>query len=338
MTIKQISEMAGVSPTAVSFVLNNREGVSEETRKKVWAIIEQMGYVPNINSRRLSQKKSFNIAFINGVNYTMFSDLFASSTVKSAVAKATELGYHVFLLPESEMADYEKARLLLGEGNIDGVVGMHDIPPGVHVALAQRGIPMVAIDAHSRNTPYGKVVVNYESMAKKVCEYLIEQGHRKIAYLGLRYLPDFYLSCLSGYKKAMTESEINIDGNWIIDIDDDGTNIPEATQKAAETILACPDRPTAVFCANDMAAIGLIGGLKKLGCSVPEDMSTISIDDVFMARYFIPSLTTAKVDGGEMGRKAIELLHAMIEKKAETDIVEMPDGELVVRDSVARIG
>ena len=104
MNIKKISQLAGVSQTTVSFVINNREGISEETRKKVQKVIEQEGYIPNINSRRLSMKKSFNIAFINSESYAMFSDAFANDTVKAAVRKAGDMGYSVMLLPEMKSA------------------------------------------------------------------------------------------------------------------------------------------------------------------------------------------------------------------------------------------
>ena len=103
VNIKKISQLAGVSPTAVSFVLNNREGVSEETRRKVQEIIKQEGYIPNINSRRLSMKRSFNIAFINSETYAMFTDAFANGTVKAAVCKANSMGYNIMLLPEMNL-------------------------------------------------------------------------------------------------------------------------------------------------------------------------------------------------------------------------------------------
>lgn len=334
MNIKKISQLAGVSPTTVSFVINNREGISEETRRKVQEIIRQEGYIPNINSRRLSMKKSFNIAFINSESYVMFSDAFANKTIKAAVHKANSMGYNIMLLPEINLKNQDFLTTAIGQGNIDGAIFVHDIDPMVYVALKEHGIPVVAIDSHAHHPPYPCITMNYEKLAYRVCRYLIEQGHRRIAYLGIESLPEFYLRCMKGYKQALSEESISINGTWIMSTADDGINIPEAAHHTLVNTLDKKDLPTAIFCGNDVTAMGAVSGLARMGLSVPGDMSVISIDDIPLSEYFVPSLTTLHVDMGYMGEKAIEMLHDIIEGSSKGEIYCMDSGEIVVRDSV----
>lgn len=337
MNIKKISQLAGVSPATVSFVINNREGISEETRRKVQEIIRQEGYIPNINSRRLSMKRSFNIAFINSESYAMFSDAFANKTIKSAVCKANSMGYNIMLLPEMNLKNRNFLATAIGQGNIDGAVFVHDIDSLVYATLKEHGIPVVAIDSHAYHPPYPCITMDYEKLACKVCKYLIEQGHSRIAYLGIESLPEFYLRCLKGYKQALSEASISINGSWIMSTADDGVNIPEAAHHTLVNSLDREHLPTAIFCGNDVTAMGAISGLARMGLSVPKDMSVISIDDITLSEYFVPSLTTLHVDMAFMGEKAIEMLHDIIEGNSEGEIYCMDSGEIVVRDSVRNL-
>lgn len=334
VNIKKISQLAGVSPTAVSFVLNNREGVSEETRRKVQEIIKQEGYIPNINSRRLSMKRSFNIAFINSETYAMFTDAFANGTVKAAVCKANSMGYNIMLLPEMNLKNRDYLTTVIGQGDIDGALVMHDIDPVIYATLKENKIPMVAIDSHMQNPPYPCIMMRYEELAYQVCMYLIGQGHRDIAFLGIESLPEFYLRCLKGYQRALSEKNLPIRAEWILSAADDGINVPEAVQNTLKEKLSREHLPTAIFCVNDLTAIGAISGLVQMGASVPEDVSIISIDDISVAKYYIPPLTTLRVDTAYMGEKAVEILHNIIEGKSEGEVFCMDAGELIVRKSV----
>ena len=338
MNIKKISQLAGVSQTTVSFVINNREGISEETRKKVQKVIEQEGYIPNINSRRLSMKKSFNIAFINSESYAMFSDAFANDTVKAAVRKAGDMGYSVMLLPEMNLKNRSFLTTAIGQGNVDGAIAMHDLDPSACVILEENHIPFVAIDSHNPSAPYHCVTMNYEMQAYRVCRYLIEQGHKNIAYLGIESLPDFYLRCMKGYMNALSEAHLPINPAWIMRASDDGTNVPEMAMKELVSALSDDEMPTAIFCVNDLTAIGAINGLRRRGYSVPDDVSVISIDDIASAEYFIPPLTTLHIDGAAMGEKAMEILHRIISGEDVERAYVMQPGEIMVRETVKKIG
>lgn len=334
MSIKKISMLAGVSPTTVSFVINNKKGVSDETRKKVLQVIEQERYIPNINSRRLSMQRSFNIAFINSESYAMFSDAFANNTIKAAVCEANKMGYSITLLPEMNLKNTDSLTRAIGQGNIDGAVVMHDINPLVFATLQERNIPVVAIDSHIQSPPYPCIKMDYEEGAYRVCRHLIDLGHRDIAYMGIKSLPDFYLRCLMGYNRALSEADLRIRAGWTMGASDDGTNVPEATRNALLAVLRDSEPPSAIFCCNDLSAIGVISGLVQMGLSVPEDVSVISIDNITVAEYFIPPLTTLHVDAALMGEKSIQLLHDIIEGRSEGGTLYVDHGGLIIRNSV----
>lgn len=334
MSIRKISELAGVSPTTVSFVLNNRKGIGEETRKKVMEVIEREQYVPNINSRRLSLNRSFNLGFLTNNNFAMLTDAFASRVMIEAVRKANSLGYSITLIPVSGNNMEEALRKSISQGNIDGAIVIHDISQSEYNTLKQAGVPLVVIDSHMKNPVYSCVNVDYKDAANKVVKYLLDMGHRQIAYVGIESLPDLYVSCLQGYCQALASESISINAEWIMSVTDYEYGVDERIAGKFKN----GNLPSAIFCANDFTAIGTINGLYRLGLTVPGDVSVISIDDIYLAKMFRPSLTTLKIDIEDMGSKAIEILDRLISGKSEQEIHTMKAETLVIRESVGEIG
>ena len=331
-TIKQIAKIAGVSPATVSFVLNNRKGISEETRKRVLEVIEREQYTPNINSRRLSLKRSFNIALLTNDEFSMYSDLFATKTMNAVTESATKLGYTVILLPQKNKMDNSLLLSSIKQGNLDGIIIFQDIDPSLYATLQDQGIPVVSIDSHNLDRPYTKIYVDYTLAAYTAVKYLIDQGHRKIAYLGIERLPEFYISCLNGYKKALSEFSLPLNPAWMNNM---AWN-ESYSGDVMETILKSEDHPSAVFCANDLLAIGAIRRAIRLGFNVPADVSVISIDDIFISEFFNPAITTVHLDIAEMGRKAMELLNALLAGEKVESVYPMRSDNLIIRESVAK--
>jgi DNA-binding LacI/PurR family transcriptional regulator len=332
MTIKQIASLAGVSPTTVSFVLNNRKGVGDETRQKIMEIIDREQYTPNINSRRLSLKRSFNIALFTNDEFSMYSDLFATKTMNAVTEAATQLGYTVILLPQKNKTDNAHLISSIKQGNLDGIIVFQDIDLSLYETLHKQNIPVVSIDSHSPDRPYPKIYVNYTEASYTAVKYLISEGHKEIAYIGIERLPELFIHCLNGYKKAMSEASLPLNPQWVMDMVWNENNAGEAM----ELILQGEQRPTAVFCASDLTAIGAIRRAIQLGFSVPRDISVISIDDIFISEFFNPALTTIHVDAAEMGRKAMEVLNAQLCGQRADLVYKMPSNKLIVRESVAR--
>ena len=334
VNIKTISKMAGVSPAAVSFVLNNKGGVSEETRKRILDVVEREGYIPNINSRRLSMKRSFNLAIIMNETYSLFTDAFASDSMYSAVKRAAELNYQMLMLPVMNIDNQESLSISVRQGNIDGAIVMHDLDALSFARLSDNGIPMVAIDSHMADPIYPCIKVDYEKGAYQCTEYLINKGHSNIGYIGIGALPDFYLSCQKGYMGALATAKLPIHPDWIVCVDVSGCPLQEASRQIVAKRISKDNCPSAFFCGNDLVAIGTINALADKGIRVPEDVSIISMDDISMARFFIPSLTTLHVNADAMGVKAVDLLNDIIQKNEHKDVIFEELGPIIERDSV----
>ena len=330
-TIKQIATIAGVSPATVSFVLNNRKGVSDATRQRILEIIEREQFIPNINSRRLSLKRSFNIAILTSDEFSMYGDLFATKTMNAVTDSATQLGYTVILLPHKNKTDNTLLMSSISQGNLDGVIIFQDIDLSLYATLQKQGIPVVSIDSHILDRPYTKVYVDYVHAAYTAVKYLIDQGHTDIAYLGIERLPEFYISCLNGYKQAMSDAKLPLQPGWV----NNTINTEIGSGDAMEVILKSSPRPSAVFCANDLTAVGAIRRSMQMGFRVPEDVSIISIDDIFISEFYNPALTTIHLDIAEMGRMAMELLNALLASEHVENLNSMRSDNLIIRESVA---
>lgn len=337
VNIKTISKMAGVSPAAVSFVLNNKGGVSEETRKRILDVVEREGYIPNINSRRLSMKRSFNLAIIMNETYSLFTDAFASDSMYAAVKRAAELDYQMLMLPVMSIDNQESLSIAVRQGNIDGAIVMHDLDALSFAKLNDNGIPIVAIDSHMADPIYPCIKVDYEEGSYRCTEYLIKKGHSDIGYIGIGALPDFYLSCQKGYMRALAGAKLPIHPEWIVCVETTGYPLQDASRAIVEEKIDRNNCPSAFFCGNDLVAIGTINALADKGIRVPEDVSVISMDDISMAKFFIPSLTTLHVNADSMGVKAVDLLNSIILKNEHENVVFEELGPIMERESVRDI-
>ncbi len=331
LTIREIAKMANVSPTAVSFVLNGKKGVSEKTRKKVNDIIEEMDFKPSINSKRLFFKKSFNIAVATKHTSSPFDDLFYFEITKGVFEKSKEHGYNTVFMDMDYDGSGTELPHILENKDADGIIFYQDIDNIIINKVDELGIPYVVVDSHA---PSKAVCINidYESSVYTAIRYLIENGHKDIAFIGSSYIPAFYLQTFSGYKKALEEVNIPLPPSWIqIEAMDE-----ESSYQCMDQILKKSTPPTAVFCAGDRFAIGAMKCAKDRGYRIPEDISFMGIDDILLCRYVTPALTTIKIDKVEMGFLAMELLAQKIDGK-DVKSITLTMNEVVERDSVKNI-
>lgn len=304
LKIDDIARLAGVSPTAVSFVLNGKDGISPATREKVNAVIEATGFSPNASSRRLSFQKSFNIALIYPPSASPFSDLYYYEIARGLTEKLSEKDYNVVFAGLHANGDgYSLPKILLHH-DADGAVLMQDMDPAIYTAIDNLGIPYILVDIHAPDRIHTHVSVDSEKSIYKAVIYLIEHGHVKIAFLGSDWLPSYYLQCLTGYQKALGEHNLTIHPAWL----QKNANDQQGTENCMKAILACPDRPTAICCMGDIHAIDAMNAAKANGLSIPGDLSFISIDDILLSRYIDPPLTTVSYEKQHMGKIAAELL------------------------------
>ena len=317
LTIKDIARIAGVSPTAVSFVLNNKEGVSEETRDKIKMIIEQTGFTPNVHTRRLNLKKSFNINLAIKQNVSAISNLFYIEILLGILEESKHYSYNIVL---SDISDTDREKRLIHNihnNDSDGIIFMQDPSAHLIAEVTQTGLPFLVVDTQVLQPSFATVRLDYVNAARVSVEYLISKGHKSIAYIGMETNPGFYVNTFSGYKQAMEDADLPVMPAWIQ---------PDAYDEASsytcmERILHAREIPTAVFCSSDVFAYSSMLCAKDNGFSIPDDISFFGMDDIQLSKYTQPALSTLFINEIYMGKSAMCLIDKMINGEEYESIV-----------------
>ena len=328
--IRQIAQTAGVSVAAVSYVLNGKPGVSAGTRERILQVIQEMNYTPNMNSRRLSCRKSFNLFLVTDPESTL-TNLFYSAIAGALLSECMVRGYNLVLSArEAQFSESAAYRAIL-ESNTDGLIFLFAPDKETLSLLRQEEVPFVVVDDHSAAPDYACVQADYALAVRTATEYLLELGHRKIALLGRSDLPDFLKATGEGFRKAMTGCGVPIREEWIT-----GTNgTPEEDGPCVRTLLSDEDRPTAFVCAGDLQAITGMTEARSMGLAVPEDVSFIGVDDLPISRLYYPALTTVHIDTRAMAGLAAELLDRQMRGEKEVHVAHVPSADLICRKSAA---
>ncbi len=329
LTISDIARMADVSKTTVSFVLNDKPGVSEETRKKVLSVIERTNYTPTLNSRRLYYRKSFTIAVVLDKCAPGFDNLFFFGIMNALMKRCMHYNYALVYSEYSLVDDEYVLPQNIVNKDVDGLIFLRDIPLAMISKLHALDIPFVVADDHSEHTSLHTVKADYALAAYTAVTYLVEQGHSRIGFVGNMSLPAFYTQIFSGYQKALKAAGLSLELDWFFD----KIHGPESLEKYIGRMLEQEKLPTAVFCMEDILAVELIRCLQKKGVRVPEDISVISIDDILIAAQSYPALTTVALDKEALGTYAVDILMGLINNE-EPKSITISSNNLIVRESV----
>lgn len=330
VTIKKIAELAGVSVPAVSYVLNNKKGVSEQTRQRVLDIIEELNYTPNVNSRRLILQRSFNILVCLDDPISTLDNLFYTEILSAIVAKGAELGYSIVLSNGGSDDQREHFLQNISQHNADGVIFLRDISEELQKSMESYGMPYLVVDSHNTVASYPCIASDVEQASYDAIRYLIDHGHQKIAFIGMERVPAFYLNTFAGYKRALADHGLSVQLDWI-----QSNAYDEASAlKCMQRILESSIRPTAVFCASDILAIGAMNAVQKAGYRIPEDVSFIGMDDIILSRYCKPALTTMHIDKQKMGTLAVEVLDNILNGNDVETSYRIPFDRLIERETV----
>lgn len=309
LTIKELAEMAGVSPTAVSFVLNGRPGVSEKTRTRVLEIIDKVGYTANFSSRCLAFQKSFNIALLYSESSSPFDDLFYFDVARGALERCNEKGYNLVL----NKIQYCKNQLSLPNiitcHNADGALVFQDTDPEVIREIESNGIPVIVVDSYVSEDSYASIGINADTVTECALKYLIQNGHRDIGLIAIGYLPDFRDQVYATFQRVLQENGLIFHPEWAVDQAIDEESALVCTQQIMEQA----QKPSAIFCTSDVYAIGALRYLKENGFSVPHDVSVIGADNIMAGRYISPSLTTVDYNKVQLGKDSFDMLLKRIE-------------------------
>lgn len=334
LTIKDIARMAGVSTTAVSFVLNNRPGVSDTTRQKVQEIIRQTSFIPNVHTRRLNLGKSFTIhVVLKQYAYGLYNQ-FALETLSGVFKEGKSLGYSIIFTLVDEDMPCEQIIESVRSKDCDGIILNQIDDPVLLSQLQRESIPFVCVDAHlPANAALPMVEVDYYDAAYRAAQYLYDHGHREIGFIGPETPAEHCANTFRGFTDCLREKDILCNPNWV-------AKIPfsqASTEEAVDKMLELEKLPTALLCSCDAVAIDVIRRAKERGIRIPEDISVMGIDDLLVSRYLDPALSTMTFDKELLGAKAMELLYQIMQG-SDHENRNTIGTTLVERDSIKTIG
>jgi LacI family transcriptional regulator len=304
-TIADVARVAGVSKAAVSAVLNDKPGVSKETRERVLEVIRRLNYRPNAIARSLIANRTKTL----GLVIKEIDNPYFSKIMKGVFDACSGHGYSM-LLGSSELSPEQEKKSVeaLTGRRVDGLILSplqgEDVDFSYLADLIRDRYPLVMLGAVKN---YATHVVDFDNVeaAYRAVSHLIELGHARIAYFSGPAYSAHSDERLAGYRKAHIERNLQVREADIVAV---GSYAAES-RRAAKGFFADPEnRPTAVFCYNDLVAIGLINGLEELGIRVPDEVSVMGFDDLDSGEYFKIPLTTVHVPAYKIGFAAAELL------------------------------
>ena len=312
-TIHDVAKRAGVAPITVSRVINNTGYISPETRQIVNEAIAELGYVPNVLARSLRSKRTNTIALV----LTDITNPFFTIMARGVEDTASDAGFNVIFCNTDESEDKEKKYIqLLLQKQVDGIllVPAKSTSKSVDYILEQE-TPVVVLDRRVSNNLVDVVRCDSEGGAYQLVKLLLDLGHRRIVMLNGSVDVSTSEDRLSGYKRAMQEAGAQAEELFYY-----GTFTQASGYELARQAMAQTPRPTAIFAANNLIAIGALWALQDMGLKVPEEIAVVSFDDLPQNLVAYPFLTVATQPAYEMSKKATELLIARLNGKvAEND-------------------
>lgn len=315
-----VARLAGVSRATVSYVVNNqtsgRVPISEETRQRVLDAIAQLEYVPDARAQALRSGSTKTIGLIiPDIHNPHFWEI-ADGVEQEAYAA----GYHILLSsipPENKYA--EDIFKNLAQRRIDGLVMVpsfiyHSEEAQKTLAnLLKRGVPIVGIMADHGDASYDidRVISDYRDTTLEVMSHLLSLQHRRIGLIYGIAVPELGNDRLFAYRKSLQTANLPIDPDLIVEC---GPTL-EDSYNATLQLLQLPSPPTALLAINDLLAIGALRAIRDLKLNVPQDISLVGYDDIPLAKYLEPRLSSASKNGERMGREAFRLLLARLQNR-----------------------
>lgn len=336
VTMNDIAEKLGLSVNAVSLALNDRAGVSEETRKQILDTAEQMGY--------LNQEPQYILSFSNKnicilMKHRFFRDFrFYGRIILGIEEEAKKNGYDVFMNSFEE----EEIPICVENRKVSGIIVVGKIEDSYLMRLKEYGIPVMLADHVSLEVPTDSIISDSKLGAYRLTSYLLKRGITKIGFFGdIEYTPSI-LERFLGYKAA-TQHYLHLGGflesmeyvaKFSLLGDVENFVLKQNAKEIFSAFKKIPEKPDVLICSNDELAVFLMKTLQGKGYSIPEDIGVVGFDDIELSGIVSPALTTVHVPKKLMGQKAMRrLLYRIAHPKADIEKMVM-DVEIVERESV----
>lgn len=330
VTMKDIANRLGVSSVTISKALNDKEGVSEELKEKIKKVANEMGYRYNTLAKSMKEGLSYNIGVIVAERFTGDIQSFYLRFYKH-ITKALE-DYNYYGILHTLSYEEEKERILpriYKENRVDGIIVLGQLEPAYIDLLKEIDIPIIFLDFYDYHTDIQSVNTDNFYGAYEITNYLIDNGHREIAFVGNIYSTSSIQDRFLGYYKSLLEHHIPLKEEYII---------KDRNEKGQYIELKFPEvMPTAFVCNCDQVAYNVVNALKKMGYKIPDDCSMVGFDNDIYACLTEPNLTTVEVDMNEMSQTAVRLLINRIQNQAGSPTRVLIPGKIIIRDSVKNL-
>ncbi|WP_158881740.1 LacI family DNA-binding transcriptional regulator [Rhodanobacter sp. L36] len=305
VTIKDVAREARVSVASVSRALNGGNGVTAETGQRIREVAKRLRYVPHAAARTLITRRTNTIgALLPDLHGEFFSEL-----IRGIDLAARARGFHLLVSSSHDSVEEAAAALRAMQGRVDGML---ILSPRVDAAFLQSNLPAslpaVLLNSAVESDEYGVLNIDNYTGAYAMVRHLVDTGHNDIAFITGPEKNFDAEQREMGYRAAMAAHAPNAAINIVA-----GDFTEDSGYRAGRTLLAHAARPQAVFAANDMMAVGCLFALKEAGLNIPQDIALAGFDDIPIARYVTPPLTTVRVRIVDLGRSALEQLAALLE-------------------------
>ncbi len=331
VSIRDVAERAGVSIATVSRTVNRIPTVNPELAERVWKAIEEVGYLPNTQARALVSGRSHMLGLI----VSEITNPFFPELIQEFEGLAVAQGYEVLIGSTNyDPARTESLMRRLLQRNVDGVAVMtFGIEEDLVQKLVEREFPLVFVDAGPDLPNIHVLKVDYAEGIRQGVQHLAALGHRSIAFISGPLSQRSPKARREAFLKSMAELGLRVPPEHLVE----GNHTMEGGIVAMEKLIALDELPTAVMCSNDMTAIGALHALYRTTLKVPEDISVVGFDDIHLAQFMLPPLTTVQMSCKALAVAAVEALRSGIEEdhpNAQRKDWPIPT-RLVVRQSTA---
>jgi LacI family transcriptional regulator, repressor for deo operon, udp, cdd, tsx, nupC, and nupG len=327
ITIRDVAARAGVSHQTVSRVINASERVSPDTRLRVEQAIRDLGYAPNAIARYMAKGSTRTFACI-APNLTDFT---FASIIDGAEMKARQNGYFLMSASASDVDIFKNLIVqLVDSRRTEGLMVINPYIDDRHLHLPPQ-VPIVFLGACAHSGRFNSVFLDEEEGGRLAVQHLLDLNHKRIAHITGPRREDCTLNRKAGYLSALLQAEVEPDPDLIVEGDWSATS----GYRAVKQLINQGQRFTGLFAQNDRMAVGAIKALRESGLSVPEDVAVVGFDDMPLASYFDPSLTTIRQDMLSLGKAAALLLLNAVKDPDSPGVQQKMPVELVIRSSTA---
>ena len=332
MDIREIAKRAKVSTATVSRTINRVPTVDPQLAKRVWKVIDELGYYPNTQARALVSGRSR----IFGLVVSEITNPFFPEIVQVFEEIAVQNGYEILLtstVHDPKRMEMSVRRMI--ERRVDGIAVMTF---GMEERLLiddpkLRNVPLVFVDVGPHAPRVSNIRIDYLTGIRQAVQHLAALGHERIAFISGPLQLKSALARRQAFEQSMQEIGLSVDPELMIE----GDHTIEGGMQAARRLIAAKTASTAVVCSNDLTALGVLHECYEEGIEIPKSLSVVGYDDIKLARYTLPPLTTVRMSQSELARLAFQALLADVQRQepAETGAEYVLDTSLVLRKSTA---